>query len=250
MSIVHDSHDSVLNRRDEPKRKGWLHRFGELINANWRDKGAAQRVQATAGTSALLLAASAVVISVVLEISVGAAAGAGRAVGVTSFLIIAAATMVGAALGFLFGLPRTRNEAAAEESVVNAAHHAGAASRLARAFAANDNLTKVSDWLTTIVVGLTLINLSSLQGAVAQLADVLQDALGGGSGSGTIGICLVIIGLVAGFIAAYLWTSVSVRAILEESEAFKDYMQSAHAFGGYKEDRAEFERMQAHKVHG
>jgi hypothetical protein len=72
--------------------------------------------------------------------------------------------MVGAALGFLFGLPRTRNEAAAEESVVNAAHHAGAASRLARAFAANDNLTKVSDWLTTIVVGLTLINLSSLQG--------------------------------------------------------------------------------------
>lgn len=233
MSPGHDAQQGDLGGRDGPEAsigKG----LWDFLNAPWAGQGAGQRVQASVGVGALMLFLAAIVVAGMLQRSLGTASAA---VGVTAFLILMAATTVGAALGFLFGLPRLRSQPATDEMVVDAASRADRASRLARAFAANDNLTKVSDWLTTIVVGLTLINLSSLRGAVTDLATALEPALGGAPSSGIIGICLVVVGLVVGFITVYLWTSVSVRALLEESEAFKQFMRQEEAFRQHLNER-------------
>ena len=130
--------------------------------------------------------------------------------GVTAFLLFVAAAAVGAALGFLFGLPRARGaEGGAEPSD---------GGRFATFYLTNSNLIKVSDWLTTIVIGLGLVNLGKVVPSMRSLARALQDPLGGTAYAGAVGLSVLVIGLLAGFILNYLWTSIRVRELLEEAE--------------------------------
>ena len=96
---------------------------------------------------------------------------AARAAGVVLFVLFGAAGAVGAAAGFLFGLPRSRvaDMTTLRQSVGNTS---GAASNLppSTSYLANSNLIKVSDWLTTIIIGLGLVNLRKAPAAVEQLA--------------------------------------------------------------------------------
>ncbi len=131
--------------------------------------------------------------------------------GVTAFVLFAAAAAVGAGLGFLFGLPRAR--VAGDET--DSATTAPTASTF---YLTNSNLIKVSDWLTTIVIGLGLVNLGKVVPAIRQLGHALDKPLGAAPYSGAIGISVLIVGLLAGFILDYLWTSIRVRELLEESE--------------------------------
>ncbi|MCO8269768.1 PASTA domain-containing protein [Actinoplanes sp. TRM 88003] len=130
--------------------------------------------------------------------------------GVTAFLLFVAAAAVGAGLGFLFGLPRARAAEASE-----AAANDG---RAATFYLTNSNLIKVSDWLTTIVIGLGLVNLGKVVPSLRSLAGALHDPLGSTAYAGAVGISVLIIGLLAGFILNYLWTSIRVRELLEEAE--------------------------------
>jgi PASTA domain len=131
--------------------------------------------------------------------------------GVTSFVLFAAAAAVGAGLGFLFGLPRAR--VAGDET--DPATTTPTASTF---YLTNSNLIKVSDWLTTIVIGLGLVNLDKVVPAIRRLGHALHQPLGGAPYSGAVGISVLIVGLFAGFILDYLWTSIRVRELLEESE--------------------------------
>jgi hypothetical protein len=115
---------------------------------------------------------------------------------------------VGAVLGFLFGLPRAR---VADSTTTSAA----SASTF---YLTNSNLIKVSDWLTTIVIGLGLVNLGKVVPALRSLGQALEAPLGGKPWAGTVGISVLIVGVLAGFILDYLWTSIRVRELLEESE--------------------------------
>jgi hypothetical protein len=80
------------------------------------------------------------------------------------------------------------------------------------------NLIKVSDWLTTIIIGLGLVNLRKVPAAIEQLGAALKAPLGGMPYSATIGVSVVIGGAAAAFLLAYLWTSIRVRELLEQSE--------------------------------
>src|SRR4051812_7768648 len=111
------------------------------------------------------------VVSALLTVSTGRNGGAADVgVGVAAFLLFVAAAAVGAALGFLFGLPRARftdqlasHDASASENKAPGGH-----------YLANSNLIKVSDWLTTIVIGLGLVNLGGALPALRPLARALQ----------------------------------------------------------------------------
>jgi hypothetical protein len=135
--------------------------------------------------------------------------------GVTSFVLFAAAAAVGAGLGFLFGLPRARvSDLTGDGSSEVPAPPAKASTY----YLTNSNLIKVSDWLTTIVIGLGLVNLGKLVPAVRSLSHALEAPLGNAPYSGAIGVAVLVVGLLAGFILDYLWTSIRVRELLEESE--------------------------------
>jgi len=143
-----------------------------------------------------------------------AAGETGRYVyGVTLFVVFAAAGAIGAALGFLFGLPRAR----VSEPLTQTGGDGGARV-IGRNYLANSNLIKVSDWLTTIVIGLTLVNLLKVAPAARRLSSALEKPLGGSDGAATVGLAVIVFGAVCGFILMYLYVSIRIRELLEDAE--------------------------------
>jgi hypothetical protein len=146
------------------------------------------------------------------------------AIGVTAFLLFLAAGTVGATLGFLFGLPRSRlaDQLMPAQTTATSQHGATTNNVLSRqlstSYLTNSNLNKVSDWLTTIIVGLGLVNLGRFIPAIREFATALRQPLGGAPYAGAAAVSLLVIGLLAGLIIFYLWTSIRVRGLLEEAE--------------------------------
>lgn len=139
---------------------------------------------------------------------------------VVLLLIAAAATIVGVLLGFLFGIPRV----AARGASADAANGDGPQ------LETNTNLEAISDWLTKIIIGVSLVRAKEIAGAFDQLLDNLakydlpRPLMGG----------LLIFFLVAGFLNGYLWTrliltryfSMSERALRESSEYYEGLMNA------------------------
>jgi tetratricopeptide (TPR) repeat protein len=113
-----------------------------------------------------------------------------------SLLVGSAGFAGGGFLGFLFGVPRVRtSEGGAEKGVPSAV-------------ISNTNLEQLSDWLTKIVVGITLVQLHQVNELLQQFSDRVDGALDDGShsihGAG-FASCLILIGSgIAGFLGAYL----------------------------------------------
>ncbi|WP_141579790.1 hypothetical protein [Actinomadura sp. WMMA1423] len=148
----------------------------------------------------------AALLSVPLALGVDGTTGAKIGVGAVAILVFAASFMSGGAFGFLFGLPRAR--------LVDQMTRDG--TRPSGHFLANANLARISDWVTTIIVGLTLVNLRSLVGSLGRLGANLKVPLGNAPYSAAAGIALVLVGTPAGFLLAFLWTTIRMRALLEE----------------------------------
>lgn len=111
------------------------------------------------------------------------------------------AAVVGVFLGFLFGIPKiaTRRAAALPDPK---AEPKTSRTGVGRRLDPNTNLEEISDWLTKIIVGITLVE----AGALLERFDALisnASALGiPKAGAGGI----VVYFSVAGFLAGYLWT--------------------------------------------
>jgi len=174
-------------------------------------RGAGGKTQIIVWTGALVLTVAMIIISCLMAFSGSADKVPQVGVGLTAFLVYTGAIAVGAFLGFLFGLPRAR--------VVDQVNSEQAgASKAATHFLANSNLIKVSDWLTTIIIGLTLVNLGAIVPAARDLSDALSGPLGGYPYSAAVGLAVAIGSVIAGFLLGFLWTSIRVRELMEEAE--------------------------------
>lgn len=176
-----------------------------------KDAGAGEKTQAIVWTAGLVLSSGTLVLAFLVAINGSPGREPQIGAGLALIVLYTASFTVGAFLGFLFGLPRAR--------VVEQATgpQAGSGSPLSH-FLANSNLIKVSDWLTTIIIGLTLVNLGQVVPAAIGLGDALGEPLGGHPYSAAIGLAVVIGSVLAGFFLVYLWTSIRVRELLEEAE--------------------------------
>jgi len=110
-------------------------------------------------------------------------------------LIGCAAGGVGGLGGFLFGIPRTRDEAA------EAIRQGDTAKARRAVLAANTNLERVSDWLTTLLLGATLVQLEPLVRWLSGLGAKLQ-----ASPDQALMPIVVVYFLVVGFLGVYLMT--------------------------------------------
>lgn len=79
-----------------------------------------------------------------------------------------AAAAVGALLGFIFGIPRTLDPAS-RAAVAGAATQAGPSAVSNVVFASNTNLERISDWLTTLLIGATLVQIKDIIGWIGGL---------------------------------------------------------------------------------
>ena len=126
-------------------------------------------------------------------------------------LMIGAASITsGGAIGFLFALPRS--------ITISVPMGAEKPSR-GLTVRPNTNLEEVSDWLTKIIVGLTLTQLGKIPSAAAHLFTVLGRALGTPPESVIFTGCLVVYTFIIGLINAWLSTRIYIERWMEGSDA-------------------------------
>ncbi|MER7705337.1 hypothetical protein ABTX81_20900 [Kitasatospora sp. NPDC097605] len=128
-------------------------------------------------------------------------------------VVACAATLVGGALGFLFGVPRVRGGAGAGGAEGGEAHGS---------YAPNTNLEQVSDWLTKVLLGVGLTQLGSLGERLDRLGGTLAPALGGGEGTAPFAAALVLYFLLLGFLAGWLLTRLALPRVLSDADRALD----------------------------
>jgi hypothetical protein len=116
-----------------------------------------------------------------------------------------AALSVGALVGFLFGIPRIlqSDQPAAPVSV-----SAGASVRSGGAYRVqvNTNLEQISDWLTKIIVGLGLINLSKIGSSFVHISEYVGSSFGADAANAHFACALLIYFSAMGLLLGYLLT--------------------------------------------
>lgn len=158
-----------------------------------------------------------------LGVSVGAGFASGNgnfetevAVALTAFLLYASSCALGGVVGMLFGMPRSRLTDALNDGENLDASSTGSVQR--SRYLTNSNFIKVSDWLTTIIIGLGLVNIQKLVPAAGSLRESLSEPLGGTAHAGVIGLGVIGVSFITGFILAFLWTMLQLKKLLEEVE--------------------------------
>lgn len=140
--------------------------------------------------------------------------GMGNFLAVTSVgcLLAGASAFLGGVLGFLFGIPRTlQQEGLAPEGM--AASENGAAARRID-YRANTNLEQISDWLTKILVGVSLTQLPEIKSGMTRFTAFAAQGLGSHSHSQVFAFALLSYSAVLGFLFGYLWTRLFLAGAL------------------------------------
>jgi hypothetical protein len=120
-----------------------------------------------------------------------------------ALLIAIAATLVGAFAGFVFGIPKTvvfKDGARTENNT----------------YTNNTNLEEISDWLTKILVGAGLVELSNIFLKLKAFGSgFMSDDLPLGPSGWIVAPALVITYSICGFLLAYLWARIYMTEELE-----------------------------------
>jgi CheY-like chemotaxis protein len=135
-------------------------------------------------------------------IFVALGSGAPWSEGLRWFLYMIATAVIAVILGLIFGVPRARSE-----------FIAGASER----YASNSNLEQISDWLTKLLVGAGLVQLTSMPGRLADLGDYLGKGMTIPNAA-AFSLSAVAYGAGVGFTAGYLWTRLRMRMYLEAAD--------------------------------
>jgi hypothetical protein len=137
-----------------------------------------------------------------------------------ALLVAGAAFVSGGLLGFLFGIPRALTTEATPSSAPQQSATGVAAGTAARhtPYGPNTNLEQISDWLTKILVGVGLVELSNLSAATKRLVDFLAPALGGNDSSPAFALALLSFYGVVGFLIVYLMTRVYLGPVFAHSD--------------------------------
>jgi hypothetical protein len=131
----------------------------------------------------------------------------------TAVMVAIASAAIGAFLGFLFGIPRTYQNI--ENSEVSAQ----------RLYGANTNLEGISDWLTKILVGVSLTQLVNLSTYIYNLGQFLKPSLGGDDKAAIIGSITVIYFISISFLFSYLLTRLRMEEALQRTDQrIKDFL--------------------------
>jgi len=133
---------------------------------------------------------------------------------IASMFAIASA-LGGGLFGFLFGIPRTLQQQRDGE------HEGGSKENSdgqASTYAPNTNLEQISDWLTKILVGAGLIQLTKLRQFLGETATSLAPGFGGGDLGRVFALATILSYLLLGFLVGYLWTRLYFAGALRAAD--------------------------------
>ena len=124
-----------------------------------------------------------------------------------------AALTSGGLLGFLFGIPRVEQASTFRGGNLDESEEA-VRSKNAYRQTVNTNLTEISDWLTKIIVGVSLVQMTKIPPAFQSLVRFLS---GSTHDPGFVGSVLVFFG-VSGFLSGYLLTRLFLASAFSEAD--------------------------------
>ncbi|HSE15770.1 MAG TPA: hypothetical protein VLB46_01885 [Pyrinomonadaceae bacterium] len=134
-------------------------------------------------------------------------------------LISAASATFGGLLGFLFGIPRTLQQEGSALSIVARESDAGNEKSMPETnYRANTNLEQISDWLTKILVGVGLTQLTVIPGKLVTIANAIASDFGSVSGSRTYALTVILFFLICGFLFSYLWTRLYLPGAFRQAD--------------------------------
>ncbi|HYN89390.1 MAG TPA: hypothetical protein VER55_12715, partial [Ardenticatenaceae bacterium] len=125
--------------------------------------------------------------------------------------------------GFLFAIPRSRTVAETTE---------GQTAGRTVTIRPNTNLEEVSDWLTKIIVAVTLVQLGQIPEAGKRLFVAVGNALGGGRGDTVFAGAVIVTCAVAGFVLGWMVTRIFIGGWMNAADtnpAFEPLADEAFA---------------------
>jgi len=127
---------------------------------------------------------------------------------------------VGAFLGLLFGVPRLLQQPPDQT---------GESSGNGRAtnYQANTNLTEISDWLTKIIVGVSLIQLGTIRDQLLGLVAYLAPGMGGSSAAAPFVAGLLTSSSLIGFLTGYLLARIYLPRVFNEADLIERARQES-----------------------
>lgn len=137
-----------------------------------------------------------------------------------SAMIAAAALSVGAFFGLIFGVPRSI--AAGQNAQSNVP---------VPAIGANTNLERISDWLTTLIVGATLTQLGTIKDGAGRLFNGLAPAVGSQAGAAAFAGSVVIYFAVVGFLIGWLYARLRLGLAMSAADALLELSRRAQSAG-------------------
>jgi len=121
---------------------------------------------------------------------------------------------VGSFIGFIFGIPRSLSSDTARtgaplpdpDRVDTTPGLQPAATARGPSTAVNTNLEQISDWLTKIIVGVSLVNSEQIGDAMLYAARTMANSLGGGPARVSLSLAILVYFGVIGVLGGYLLT--------------------------------------------
>jgi len=122
-------------------------------------------------------------------------------------MLAGAAFFAGGLCGFLFGIPRTVQSGAGNQNNEDVDYRI------------NTNLEQISDWLTKIIVGLTLVNLQNIPDFFGKLANDMKGGMGGSDSDVVFAGGIMVYFLILGFLAGYISTRTQISSLFSRADA-------------------------------
>lgn len=142
---------------------------------------------------------------------------------------------IGALTGFLFGIPRLLENSASDKASV---------SRLVQ----NDNLVQISDWLTKIIVGVGLTQISSLYPALLNVGTDMANSFSIDPVVGrNLAIGTILYFAIIGFLSGYLWTRIHFYPLLAQTSKDVEELQQQVVVAEEAKKAAEADKDKAEK---
>ncbi|MBN2303973.1 MAG: hypothetical protein JXQ72_05825 [Anaerolineae bacterium] len=146
------------------------------------------------------------------------------------FTIMGAASMatlaVGILLGFLFGIPRTPELGELPDQVQD---ESGQSQPHVR-YRPNTNLEQISDWLTKILVGVGLTQITKVPEGFDALAVYLAEGLSTDTAINpahkVFAAMIIVYALVGGFLLSYLWSRLFLQSALTQADVYGERLAS------------------------
>ena len=162
---------------------------------------------------ALMVAMIAGVIGVVLFALQSSERSEIYSVSSVGIMISGAFLLIGGVLGFLFGIPRTLQQ---ESSGTDQSNNASGVPIVG--YRANTNLEQISDWLTKMLVGVGLTQLTAMPEYLNKVSLYIAGGLGDNPSSQILAMSIVLYFSMVGFLFGYLWTRLFLAGSFRQAD--------------------------------